>query len=154
MSNLHLAFTADYGWMSSCPVICAVVVLLFGIFTIRSAGQTSRNHARPLLAYLFVILAVGAIGVGLHFLQESWFLTAIAKGEQFDPELAALDRSLLAKQDAWFACVVSVGAILGAVAASLSNNAQQAGTGQPATRSELDSEGSDKPQPEAEGRYR
>jgi hypothetical protein len=32
--------------------------------------------------------------------------------------------------------------------------AEQAGTGQPATRSQLKSEGSDKPQPEAEGRSR
>lgn len=32
--------------------------------------------------------------------------------------------------------------------------AEQAGTGQPATRPELKSEGSDKPQPEAEGRSR
>jgi hypothetical protein len=31
---------------------------------------------------------------------------------------------------------------------------EQAGTGQPATRSESDSEGGDKPQPEAEGRSR
>jgi hypothetical protein len=31
---------------------------------------------------------------------------------------------------------------------------EQAGTGQPATRSELESEGSDKPQPESEGRSR
>jgi hypothetical protein len=33
-------------------------------------------------------------------------------------------------------------------------NSEQAGTGQPATRSQLKSEGSDKPQPEAEGRSR
>jgi hypothetical protein len=32
--------------------------------------------------------------------------------------------------------------------------AEQAGTGQPATRPESKSEGSDKPQPEAEGRFR
>ena len=34
------------------------------------------------------------------------------------------------------------------------NNSEQAGTGQPATRSQSKSEGSDKPQPEAEGRSR
>jgi hypothetical protein len=33
-------------------------------------------------------------------------------------------------------------------------NAEQAGTGQPATRSQSDSEGSYKPQPESEGRSR
>jgi hypothetical protein len=35
-----------------------------------------------------------------------------------------------------------------------SKEAEQAGTGQPATRSESKSEGSDKPQPESEGRSR
>jgi hypothetical protein len=37
---------------------------------------------------------------------------------------------------------------------SATKNAQQDGTGQPATRSQSKSEGSDKPQPEAEGRSR
>jgi hypothetical protein len=40
------------------------------------------------------------------------------------------------------------------VAAKLTNQAEQGGTGQPATRPELKPEGGDKPQPEAEGRSR
>ena len=40
------------------------------------------------------------------------------------------------------------------VPAELENKVEQAGTGQPATRSQSKSEGSDKPQPEAEGRSR
>ncbi len=43
---------------------------------------------------------------------------------------------------------------LAAAVAGIIEDAEQAGTGQPATRSELESEGSDKPQPESEGRSR
>jgi hypothetical protein len=44
--------------------------------------------------------------------------------------------------------------ILDMTAFAEKTQAEQAGTGQPATRSQSKSEGSDKPQPEAEGRSR
>jgi hypothetical protein len=44
--------------------------------------------------------------------------------------------------------------VAGVVAAIQKQQSEQAGTGQPATRSQSKSEGSDKPQPEAEGRSR
>jgi len=60
-------------------------------------------------------------------------------------DLAATCRKIYAEQEAALGHFI----VLGRTA-----NAQQAGAGQPATRPESDSKGSDKPQPEAEGRPR
>jgi hypothetical protein len=76
---------------------------------------------------------------------------------EFEGALAAMKRAsafarLRASRFGSHLAVWRDGAV--ALISPLTMDAEQVGTGQPATRPELKSEGGDKPQPEAEGRSR
>ncbi len=125
--KLFLAHTQDYGPIPGILFFSFVVVMISGIRAILSARRNDIHAHRRILRHLFVIVAIAAIGVFVHFMNMRYFEEMRAKSALSDIQSEALELGLMAEYDLWFACIAALGGILGVIALSLRGKAEGGG---------------------------
>ena len=117
----YLAYTEDTGWVPLVIWILALLTVITGFAAIRSGWRNHGNFNRTLMLHLFILIAVSAIGLLLHFIGEVAIHAVLIANKGLSENLQmAYDSKLLAEQNSQFAGIVAIGAVLGGVAAFIS----------------------------------